>query len=504
MRLRSAAALTAALLLTLAGCSSGSPASQPSPTPTTKPVLSDPIDLDYLSSIIVDDGVGRALVTDWNAQKVRAIDAKGTELWSMPTRVDDERGGAEAYSVGDTVVIHDYSGKTAAYSWADGTEQWAYTLPGGSESCHMPEGFGSQTTGTDPILGDGDLILLSYFGAIEEPGCQPTSADGSLTVVALDPKTGKEAWPALSVGPGSRTFGGVRVNISPDRSTGYLSWEDDGDSALTRIDLGSGKHSTISLEQARSVDDTGFDYYDVMPTTEAGSALYVYGTDDPDDPMSSAVTRAAVLDLPSGPPPATNPVMAIADTTAEATMTDTFDPVCTVDLQFTPKGEATCVQPQLYASAIKYQGTTGGLKAWEADAPEAAFDSIGFPGAPQTAPVDGPEGPLVIVPGLESGVDALDARTGATVWSAGDPRPVGEVESEDDGQFGMPWGGQGVIPELGLVVVTDAGWTRFYESATGKTVSERKGSEFAALSSGRRFVLVSDEDSTTMWAVVDR
>ncbi len=144
-------------------------------------------------------------------------------------------------------------------------------------------------------------------------------------------------------------------------------------------------------------------------------------------------------------------------------------------------------------------GTYGGLKAWEADAPEAAFDSIGFPGAPQTAPVDGPEGPLLIVPGLESGVDALDARTGVTVWSAGDPRTVGEVESEDDGQFGMPWGGQGVIPELGLVVVTDAGWTRFYDSATGKTVSERKESEFAALSSGRRFVLVSDEDSTTMW-----
>lgn len=78
------------------------------------------------------------------------------------------------------------------------------------------------------------------------------------------------------------------------------------------------------------------------------------------------------------------------------------------------------------------------------------------------------------------------------------------MEAADDGQFGMPWGGQGVIPELGLVVVTDAGWTRFYDSATGKTVSERKGSEFAALSSGRRFVLVSDEDSTTMWAVVDR
>ncbi len=357
MRLRSVAALTAALLLTLAGCSSGSPASQPSPTPTTKPVLSDPIDLDYLSSIIVDDGVGRALVTDWNAQKVRAIDAKGTELWSMPTRVDDERGGAEAYSVGDTVVIHDYSGKTAAYSWADGTERWAYTLPGGSESCHMPEGFGPQTTGTDPILGDGELILLSYYGAIEEPGCQPTSANGNLTVVALDPKTGKEAWPALSVGPKSRTFGGARVNISPDRSTGYLSWEDDGDSALTRIDLGSGKHSTISLEQARSVDDTEFDYYDVMPTTERTPPLRLrHRRSRRPDELSG--------DPCGGPRPPGRAVAGIEPGHGDRRHYGGGDddrhlrPGMHRRPPVHPEGEATCVQPQLYASAIKYQERT--------------------------------------------------------------------------------------------------------------------------------------------------
>ncbi len=318
---------------------------------------------------------------------------------------------------------------------------------------HPATGFGSQTTGVSPNLGEGDLILLAYLG-MEDSGCEPTSPEGNLMVVALDPRTGKEAWPALSLGEEARTFGGTAVNISPDRSTGYLSWDDDGTSALSRIDLKTGEHSTISLETARTVDDTGVDYYDVRPTTDPASALYVYGAEDPDDPLSAAVTRTAVLDLPAAPPQSTDPVMAVADTQGsgtqgagaqtEATMEDIVEPVCAVEPAFTPQGEPTCLQPQLYASAIKYQGSTGGLKAWTADAPEAGLDSLGFPGAPQTAPVDGPDGPLVIVPGPQKSVDALDARTGRTVWSAGDVRTVSAPTAEDDAQFGMPWGGQGV------------------------------------------------------------
>lgn len=518
MSLRAVLALTAVAMLATTGCTATGPTAEPTPTPTTVPTLSDPIELDSLSSVVVDDGVGRALITDWNAQKVRVIDATGAELWSRDTPIDDERGGAEAYSAGENVIIHDYSGTTTAYAWSDGSEQWSYTVPGDEGSCHPATGFGSQTTGVSPNLGEGDLILLTYLG-MEDPGCEPTSSEGNLMVVALDPRTGKEAWPALSVGEDSRTFGGTPVNISPDRSTGYLSWDDGGTSALSRIDLSSGKHSTISLEAARTVDDTGVDYYDVRPTTDPASALYVYGAEDPDDPMSTAVKRTAVLDLPATPPQSSDPVMAVADTKgsdvqgsgtqssgtqAEATMEDIFDPVCAAELAFTPQGEPTCLQPQLYAAAIKYQGSTGGLKAWTADAPETALDSIGFPGAPQTAPVDGLDGPLVIVPGLRKAVDALDARTGKTVWSAGDTRTPAAPAAEDDAQFGMPWGGQGVLPDLGLVVVTDAGATRFFAAATGRQVSEEPASEFAALSSSRRFVLVSDEDSTTMWAVVDR
>ncbi|MBR7504263.1 hypothetical protein KCW65_29715, partial [Mycobacterium tuberculosis] len=77
--------------------SATAPSTEQTPTPTTVPTLSDPIELDSLSSVVVDDGVGRALITDWNAQKVRVIDATGSELWSRDTLIDDERGGAEAY-----------------------------------------------------------------------------------------------------------------------------------------------------------------------------------------------------------------------------------------------------------------------------------------------------------------------------------------------------------------------------------------------------------------------
>ena len=104
MNLRAVFAVTAATLLAATGCSATAPSTEQTPTPTTVPTLSDPIELDSLSSVVVDDGVGRALITDWNAQKVRVIDATGSELWSRDTLIDDERGGAEAYLAGENVI----------------------------------------------------------------------------------------------------------------------------------------------------------------------------------------------------------------------------------------------------------------------------------------------------------------------------------------------------------------------------------------------------------------
>lgn len=504
MRWRSSLAVAATMLM-LAGCGEQPAADPAAPTPTTVPTLADPIELDYAATLVVDDGAGHALVTDWNEEKLKAVDSSGKELWKVDARLNDDiGGGVSGFSAAGSVVINDYSGALRAYSWSDGSEQWSFDIPGESSSCHPAEGFSAQTTGTNPILGEGDLILLTYSGVLEEDGCETTSDSGNAVVLAIDPTSGEEAWPALSMNDEGRTFGGTPLHITPDRSYGFLSWSEGTDSVLTRIDLKTGKHADMDLTNARSIDDTGSEFYDVYPTTDPTKLLYVYGSDDPDNPTSSAVTRAADLTIPAALAESDSPTMSLAGTSGDdsegddvgdsdsVTMEDTFEPVCATDLSFTPNGESVCIQPQLFASAVKYQGSNGTPQAWIADAPERSVESLGYFGALEPTPVDGPDGPLLIVPGAESGIMAVNAADGKTAWTAGD--------YETD----LPWGGQGYLPEVDLIAVTDDKKTSFYTATTGEFVNEHPAGEYASLSSGRRVVLVTDENSTTLWSVVDR
>lgn len=485
-------------LLALSGCNSSSEELAATPSPTTTPTLAKPVELDYLASVLVDDGVGRALVSDWTGQKVRVIDSTGDELWSADAFINDEGGGTEAYSAGDTVIVHDYSGTTTAYSWSDGSEVWSFEIPDSPSNCHLGEGFASQTTGTSPILGDDDLIILSYSGMLEDEGCDPTSEAGNAMVFALDPATGKEAWPGLSIGTDGETFGGTALHISPDRMTGVLSWQEGSDSAVSRISLEDGRHTSVPITKARAIDDTGVDHYDVYPTTDPAALLYLYGSEDPDDPMSSAVSRIAKLSMPEGLEVSDAATMTPIDEPGEVSLEDTFDPVCASELHFTSAGKPACLQTQLFASAVKYQGSNGSPDGWFADAPETAVDSFGFPGGPQSVPVDAGDRALLIVPGVDSAVMALDAATGETVWTAGKP-----AASPPESGMSPTWGGQGALPDLGLVGVTDSKKTSFFEADTGKLVDEHTAGEYAQLSSGHRFLVVADEETSTMWAVVD-
>lgn len=491
MKWKSAFAVVTTLLV-LSGCNAAQPQEEKTPSPETTPTLAGPVALDYHATLVVDDGAGHALVTDWSAEKLRAIDLAGDELWSIDAQLNDDLGGgAQAYSVGENVVINAQSGETTAYSWADGSEAWSFQIPESPNACHPAQGFASQTTGTSPILGDDDLIILAYQGVLEDDGCEQTSENGNAFVFALDPATGEEAWPSLSTGPEGKTFGGTSIHMSPDRQYGIVSWQDGDESMITRIALESGRHTSVPITSARSIDDTGVDYYDVFPTSDPTSLLYVYGKEDPDDPYSSMVTRTAKLTLPGGLTDSDSATFDAIDEPEGLTMEDTFDPVCATDLAFSPNGEPACIQPQLFASAVKYQGSDGSPQGWFADAPEVAVESIGAHGTPQYSPIDTKEGTLLVVPGSESGITALNAETGKTVWEAGD-------YTSD-----MPWGGQGVLPELGLVVITDNKKTSFYETATGKVVDDHPASEYARLSSGKRVALVADEASTTMWSVVE-
>lgn len=491
MKWLSALATVTALLI-LSGCEAAQPQAENTPTPTATLSLADPVELDYHATLVADDGAGHALVTDWSAEKLRAIDLNGDELWNMDAHLNDDLGGGiDAYSFGDTVVVHDQSDAITAYSWADGSEAWSFQIPDAQNACHPAQGFGSQTTGTSSILGEEDLIILTYQGVIEEAGCEPTSENGNASVFAVDPETGEQAWPSLSMSPDGKTFGGNPLHISPDRQFGIVSWQEEDESMITRIALDTGRHTTVPITSARSIDDTGLDYYDVFPTSDPTSLLYAYGSEDPDDPSSSMIARTAQLTLPAGLPEADSATFESISEPESIKMEDTFDPVCATDLKFSPGGQPACIQPQLFASAVKYQGSDGSSQGWYADAPEMALESIGASGTPQYSPVDTESGTLLVVPSSESGIMAVNAESGETVWNAGDY------------QSDMPWGGQGVLPELGLVVITDNKKTSFYESATGKHVTDHPAGEYARLSSGQRVALVAEEESTTMWSVVE-
>lgn len=489
------AAVVATGLVALSGCSND--ASQPEGTPTTTPTLAEPVGLGYYASVITDNGTDLALVGDWMSKKLRAVDAKGDEKWSIDSNGnEDDGGGTEAYSAGENVIVHDYSGTTTAYSWADGQEAWSFDVPSTAGSCRPAQSFGSQSTSGNSRLGEGDLILIENIWTDAEENCEP-SADGNTVLYALDPRTGKEAWPALSVGEDGETFGGRLLELAPDRKSGIMSWMDGAESMVTRVYFKDGSHASIPITEAREIDDTGADYFTVLPTADPSSLTYVYGSMDGDDPMSSTVTRVAKLSVPTDLKPSDSATLAATEQSVDVSMEDSFDAVCSAELHFTADGKPACLQTQLFASAVKYQGSDGAVDGWYADAPETAVARIGGLGGPQWEPVDHGDQTLVVVPAAESGIAALDAANGKPVWTTDGPR------LREEGETGS-WGGQGVLPDVGLIVVTDNKKTTFFNAKTGKPVSDHAAGDYAELTSSGRFAIATNEDTSTMWAVVDR
>ncbi|MEY8570362.1 outer membrane protein assembly factor BamB family protein [Brevibacterium linens] len=491
------AAIAAVGLVALSGCSNdGAAKPEGTPSPTTTPTLAEPVELDFYAAVITDNGADLSLVGDVMSQKLRVVDANGNEKWSIDSNVNEDDGGTEAYSAGENVIVHDYSGSTTAYSWADGQKVWSFDLPDDASSCRPAQSFGSQSTSGSDRLGEGDLILLENSWMNPEEDCEP-SAEGDAVVYAIDPETGKEAWPALSVDADGETFGGRLIALAPDRKSGVMSWMDGDESMVTRVTFEDGSHVSIPITEAREVDDTGADYFSVYPTTDPTSLTYVYGSMDGDDPMSSAVMRAAQLNLPADVKPSDSATLAATDQSVDVSMEDTFDAVCGTELSFTADGKPACLQTELFASAVKYQGSDGAAEGWYADAPEASVARIGGLGGPQWEPVDHGDQTIIVVPAADGGIAALDAATGKAVWTTDGPR------MREEGETGS-WGGQGVLPDVGLIVVTDNKKTTFFNAKTGKPVSDHPAGDYADLSSSQRFVIATNEDTSTMWAVVDK
>lgn len=503
---RLAAAGTALVLTLLAGCSGGAesgtaPGPEESASPSPEPAaLSEPIDLDYSGHVLTDDGRDRALLVDWTNGQLRAVDSGGTELWTEPVQLDDEMMSAPlAYSSGDIVIIDDLSGELGARQWNDGAEVWRFAPAEAGAGCHEDWGFGPATTATGTVLEEGDVILLEYFMAMKKDGCT-TAAEGDPLVFALDPATGEQAWPALTVGADGLPFGGSSLSISPDRSYGLLPWADDGSSMITRVDLATGEHTTLDVTELRAADDTGVEWFSVVPTGDPSTAVYVYGAEDPDDPYSGLVQRQAFLTVPEGLPMSDAGALTPLDPEEHAEayaaldLEDTFDPVCTAQPVFTPTGEGACIMVQLFASTVAYWGSDLAATAWQSE--EQAPESVTEYATPESdiggaryAAVDGPEGPLLVVPTVDSSVAAFDAASGEVVWSS-------EAQGGSD-----PWGGQGYLPDLDLVPVVDDGELTFYDAATGEAHDSLDVADFASLSSTTRFLLVTEDQTSRLWTV---
>src|SRR5699024_6486920 len=142
---------------------------------------------------------------------------------------------------------------------------------------------------------------------------------------------------------------------------------------------------------------------------------------------------------------------------------------------------------------VKYQGSDGAVDGWFADAPEVAAEVLGYLGGPQWEPVDVGDKTLIIVPASEGGIAALDASTGKSVWTTDGPR------LREPGNVGQ-WGGQGALPDLGLVVLADNKKMTFFDAKTGKPVSDHSVGDYADLTSSQRFVVVGGEEKSTMRA----
>lgn len=501
-----AAAATTLALLLVAGCSGAegqgsSPAGEDSPSPSPEPsALSEPIELDYSGQVLTDDGHGRALVVDWTNGALRALDDQGAELWSETIELDDEMLSAPiAYSFGETVIIDDFSGAITARQWGDGTETWSFSPEEAEAGCHEVWGFAPTSTGTGTVLDEDDVILLEYIMAMKKDGCS-TPESGDPILFALDPATGEQAWPALTVGDGGLPFGGENLGIAPDRSHGYLTWGDDGASMLTRVDLATGEHATLDITGVREADDAGVDWYSVVPAGDPGAAVYVYGAEDPDDPYSGMVQRKALLTLPNElsttGPGALEPLdpEEHAEAYEALEFEDTFDPQCTATPVYTPASEPACIMPELFASAVAYSGSDLESPTWlsEEQAPESVLE-YSTPesdiGGAQYAAVDGPAGPLLVVPTLDHSVSALDAATGEVVWAS-------EAQGGPD-----PWGGQGYLPDLDLVPVVDDGELTFYDAATGEVRDSVGVADVASLSSTTRFLLVTEDQTSRLWTI---
>ena len=104
-----------------------------------------------------------AVLYDGVAQKMRAFDGDGKELWSKPAAIpptDAGITGPESYIKGDTFIYQDpQTGKIHGLNTADGEEQWTFD-PGSLGKCSAK----AYWLLDDKLVTDSDTIVLALQG----------------------------------------------------------------------------------------------------------------------------------------------------------------------------------------------------------------------------------------------------------------------------------------------------------------------------------------------------
>lgn len=505
---RTLAACGAALAL-IAGCTPGHSDSDSTDSGSSAPgagQLSTPVTLDFEAELLADNDGDRALVSDVLGERVVAIGADGSELWTQQAAINADRTEVvAAYTHGENVIVDDGT-SLRAFAWVDGSEIWTYRPAPEDLGCETGAYYNSMSSTGGRTVGEHGVLLLEYWMQ-ENSGENCADSDTKAMVIGLDPATGKPAWPAVHAPVDAHSMGGdFMLQVTPDHEHAYLPWRDPKGSYLSRIDLASGEHATVDLSRYGN-RDLGFAAY---PQQKAGTLVYAFGSPDPSEAESGNRTRTALLRVPTSLPESAGTLTPLSaadhpDLADGVTFDDTPAERCAARPQSTATGTWVCASAQLVDRRTLVFGSLLDGETWNTDLSEDGRIAGLFNAAHYTypqVPVDGPEGPLVIMPGLDAGVRATSAADGTTVWEAGP-----DVTPPDPGEENYGYGGNGAFEQAGLIPVLLNDAVHFFTlDGTEPMKAHDVGEDAWASATSGWFAVVTDggddgDHSTILWTV---
>ena len=257
-----------------------------------------------------------AVLYDGVAQKMRAFDGDGKELWSKPAAIpptDAGITGPESYIKGDTFIYQDpQTGKIHGLNTADGEEQWTFD-PGSLGKCSAK----AYWLLDDKPVTDSDTIVLALQGLGQDAQQIAACSGESPAVVGLQLPDGtsgaqeiKPKWQSPALPKGSQVSMPTvdpsgeyltHVGSAPDKRVLQRTSLKDGKAqaaVVTRLDGGDTNPDAIgNIYRLSAVDADNYALERETPDLSTTSDIYtVKEWSDVDDAKDPAVTISADAD----------------------------------------------------------------------------------------------------------------------------------------------------------------------------------------------------------------